>query len=36
MSMSLVSAVLLCLMAIGIGVALISYGFRGARGEGRK
>jgi hypothetical protein len=34
--MSLVTAVLLCLMAIGTGIALMAYGFRAARGEGKK
>jgi hypothetical protein len=36
MSMSLVTAVLLCVTAIGAGIALIAYGFRGARGGGKK
>ena len=36
MSMSLVTAVLLSVMAIGTGIALIGYGFRSARGGGKK
>lgn len=36
MSMSLVTSVLLCVIAIGLGTALIAYGFRGGDGKGKK
>ncbi len=36
MSMSLVSAVLLCVFAIVIGIALLAYGFRTGRTKGGK
>lgn len=36
MSMSLVTSVLLCVVAIVVGIALIAYGFRGVRGGGGK
>jgi len=32
MSMSLVTSILLCAIAIVVGIALIAYGFRGSRG----
>jgi hypothetical protein len=36
MSMALVIAVLLCVIAIVMGIALIAYGFRRAGGGGKK
>ena len=36
MSMSLVTSVLLCVIAIVGGIALIAYGFRGSNGRGKK
>jgi len=36
MSMSLVTSVLLCVIAIALGIALIAYGFRGGHGRGKK
>lgn len=34
--MALVTSVLLAVIAIVLGIALIAYGFRGARGRGGK
>ena len=36
MSMSLATSVLLCAVAIVIGIALIAYGFRGGRGTTKR
>ncbi len=36
MSMSLVTSVLLSVIAVGMGIALIAYGFRRSSGGGKK
>jgi hypothetical protein len=36
MSMSLVTSVLLCVVAIAGGISLIAYGFRSGNGKGKK
>ena len=36
MSMSLVTSVLLCVIAIAMGIALITYGVRRSNGRGKK